>query len=141
ALVCVILALREHRQRRIQNAGEVARGLGIRVVGAVPHLPNLELHLVGPTGEPELEGHPALESIDALRTLLLRESEGARVVLLTSGVAGEGKRTWASPRASSLARAGRKTLLIDGDLRRPAVHQLFELPMQPGFSEVLLAEV
>jgi succinoglycan biosynthesis transport protein ExoP len=43
--------------------------------------------------------------------------------------------------ASSLARAGRKTLLLDGDLRRPSVHQLFEMPMQPGFSEVLLGEV
>jgi capsular exopolysaccharide synthesis family protein len=143
AMVCFLLALGEHRQRRIHHAGQVARGLGIRVVGTVPHLPGLEHHLVGPTGEPELEGHPALESIDALRTVLLREagSDGGRVVLVTSAVAGEGKTTLASHLAGSLARAGRKTLLIDGDLRAPAVHQLFEVPMQPGFSEVLLAEV
>jgi capsular exopolysaccharide synthesis family protein len=142
-VVCMALALGEHRKRKIHHVGEVARGLGIRVVGAVPHLPNLEQKLIGPTGEPELEGHPALESIDALRTLLLREggANPVRVVLVTSAAAGEGKTTLASHLASSLARAGRKTLLIDGDLRSPAVHQLFELPMQPGFSEVLLAEV
>jgi capsular exopolysaccharide synthesis family protein len=143
ALVCFVVALGEHQQRRIHNAGEVARGLGIRVVGAVPNLPHLEHHLVGANGDSDLEGHPALESIDALRTVLLREAgaDGGRVVLVTSAVAGEGKTTLASHLAGSLARAGRKTLLIDGDLRRPAVHQLFEVQMQPGFSEVLLAEV
>ncbi len=68
-------------------------------------------------------------------------AEAARVLLVTSAGPGEGKTTLAAHLASSLARAGRKTLLIDGDLRRPGVHQLFELPQQPGFSEVLLGEV
>jgi capsular exopolysaccharide synthesis family protein len=137
--VCMGLAWTEVRHRRIRSAGEVSRGLGIRVVGAVPNLP----HLIGPTGEPDLEGHPALESIDAIRTLLLRnaDSEATRVVMVTSATTGEGKTTVASHLASSLARAGRKTLLIDGDLRTPSAHQLFELPMHPGLSEVLLAEV
>jgi capsular exopolysaccharide synthesis family protein len=141
--VCMSVAWLDVRQRRIRSAGEVSRGLGIRVVGAVPSVPNLEHHLVGPTGEPDLEGHPALESIDALRTQLLRDAddEHTRVVMVTSATNGEGKTTVASHLASSLARAGRKTLLIDGDLRRPSAHQLFELPMQPGFSEVLLGEV
>jgi succinoglycan biosynthesis transport protein ExoP len=141
--VCMSLAWLDVRQRRIRSAGEVSRSLGIRVVGAVPSVPNLEHHLVGPTGEPDLEGHPALESIDALRTQLLRDANDVhtRVVMVTSATHGEGKTTVASHLASSLARAGRKTLLIDGDLRRPSAHQLFELPMQPGFSEVLLSEV
>jgi capsular exopolysaccharide synthesis family protein len=141
--VCMALAWLDVRQRRIRSAGEVSRGLGIRVVGAVPTLPHMERHLIGPTGEPDLEGHPALESIDALRTMLLRaaDDEATRVVMVTSATHGEGKTTVASHLASSLARAGRKTLLIDGDLRRPSAHQLFELPMQPGFSEVLLSEV
>ncbi len=141
--VCMGVAWLDVRQRRIRSAGEVSRGLGIRVVGAVPTVPNLEHRLVGPAGEPDLEGHPALESIDALRTQLLRDADDVhtRVVMVTSATHGEGKTTVASHLASSLARAGRKTLLIDGDLRRPSAHQLFELPMQPGFSEVLLSEV
>jgi capsular exopolysaccharide synthesis family protein len=61
--------------------------------------------------------------------------------MVTSAVSGEGKTTLASHLASSLARAGRRTLLVDCDLRRPAAHQLFELPLQPGFSEVLMNEV
>ncbi len=141
--VCMCVAWLDVRQRRIRSAGEVSRGLGIRVVGAVPAVPNLEQHLVGPTGQPDLEGHPALESIDALRTQLLRDADDVhtRVVMVTSATQGEGKTTVASHLASSLARAGRKTLLLDGDLRRPSAHQLFELSMHPGFSEVLLNEV
>src|SRR5262249_50848002 len=54
---------------------------------------------------------------------------------------GEGKTTLSSSLALSLARAGRRTLLVDCDLRRPAAHQLFEQTLQPGFSEVLLGEV
>src|SRR5262249_52675958 len=53
----------------------------------------------------------------------------------------EGKTTLASNLALSLARAGRRTVLVDCDLRRPAAHQLFEQTLQPGFSEILLNEV
>jgi polysaccharide biosynthesis transport protein len=139
-LVCMAIAWLDVRQRRVRSAGEVANGLGIRVVGAVPGAAHLERRL---TAEAELAGSPALESFDAIRTQLLRDdgAEVARIVLVTSAGAGEGKTTLAGHLASSLARAGRKTLLIDGDLRSPSVHQLFELPMQPGFSEVLLGEV
>ena len=141
--VCMALAWTEVRHRRIRSAGEVSGGLGIRIIGAVPSLPDFQRHLIDPAGEPDLEGHPALESIDALRTQLLRDAdaEATRVVMVTSATRGEGKTTVASHLASSLARAGRKTLLIDGDLRAPSAHQLFELPMQPGFSEVALGEV
>ena len=106
-------------------------------------MPHLERHLVGPAGDSELEGTPVMESIDAIRTRLLHEADvrATRVVMVTSATVGEGKTTLASALASSLARAGRKTLLLDGDLRRPTVHELFEIPMQPGFSEVLLGEI
>jgi polysaccharide biosynthesis transport protein len=100
-----------------------------------------QAQLAGINGE--ASGHNLLESIDAIRTALLRDAsmQGTRVVMVTSADDGEGKTTLAGYLASSLARAGRRTLLLDGDLRRPACHQLFELPLQPGFSEVLLEEI
>src|SRR5581483_3177992 len=91
----------------------------------------------------ELYRHNLIESVDAIRTMLLRNAgpENLRVLMVTSAVGSEGKTTLASNLAMSLARAGRKTLLLDCDLRRPAAHQLFEQTLQPGFSEVVLQEV
>src|SRR5262249_48176998 len=141
--VCAGLAWWEWRKQKVQGAGEISRGLGIRVVGAVPRQDGLEKQLVGPAGETVLEGTPVMESIDAIRTRLLHEADtrSTRVVMVTSATGGEGKTTLAAALASSLARAGRKTLLLDGDLRRPAVHQLFEIAPHPGFSEALIGEV
>jgi capsular exopolysaccharide synthesis family protein len=128
----------EHRRRRIHSPDEVAQGLGLRVVGAVPRLPASRSET-----DWNLEQHCLLESINAIRAMLLRDAsiDATRVVMVTSAVAGEGKTTLASHLASSLAQAGRKTLLLDCDLRRPALHELFELDLQPGFSEFLLGEV
>src|SRR5262249_26886645 len=50
------------------------------------------------------------------------------------------KTSLASQLAASLARAWRKTLLVDGDLRHPAAHKLFDLTLEPGLSEVLRGE-
>ncbi|HZT80483.1 MAG TPA: AAA family ATPase, partial [Gemmataceae bacterium] len=133
----------ESRARRVHTAEEVATGLGLRVVGAVPPLPVPALRLPTVVAEAEAGGHQLLESIDGIRTMLLRDasSSGRRLLLVTSAVSGEGKTTLASHLAGSLARAGRRTLLIDCDLRRPTLHQLFEVPPHPGFSEALLGEV
>jgi capsular exopolysaccharide synthesis family protein len=133
-LVALGVGLLEFRARRIHSAEEVALGLGIRVVGAVPQLRRQ-------ADANQQEG--VVESIDAIRTLLLHDAnvEAARVVMVTSAAPGEGKTTLACSLADSLARAGRKTLLIDCDLRTPAAHQMFELPLQPGFSEILLGEI
>jgi capsular exopolysaccharide synthesis family protein len=83
------------------------------------------------------------ESIDGVRTILMHDSTAHRrqVVLVTSAATMEGRTTVASQLAASLARAGRRTLLIDGDLRRPALHALFDVPLEDGLCEVLRAEV
>jgi capsular exopolysaccharide synthesis family protein len=139
---CFGVAWWEFRRRRVRSPEEVSTGLGIRVVGAVPASPDVEAIINAPPEE-ELDGHLVLESIDAIRTLVLNSArqDATRVLMVTSAESGEGKTTLASHLAGSLSRAGRKTLLIDGDLRQPAVHQFFEAPMEPGLSEVLLGEV
>ena len=53
----------------------------------------------------------------------------------------EGSTTVASSLALSLARAGRRTLLVDGDLRAPALHKLFGMALEDGLSEVLRSEI
>jgi capsular exopolysaccharide synthesis family protein len=139
--VCLLVGWWEFRARRIQSSEEVIKGLGMRVVGVVPALPvRVRSRLV--TSGKEAAGSSLLESIDGIRTVLLRDAsvQETRVVMVTSAVSGEGKTTLASHLAGSLARSGRRTLLIDCDFRHPAVHQLFEVPLSPGFSEAVLGE-
>jgi polysaccharide biosynthesis transport protein len=140
--VCLVIAWLEFRARRIQSSDEVIRGLGIRVVGAVPALP-VRVRSRPAQAKQTAAGNMLLESIDGIRTVLLRDAglQETRIVMVTSAVSGEGKTTLASHLAGSLARSGRRTLLIDCDLRHPAVHQLFELPLSPGFSEAVLGEM
>jgi capsular exopolysaccharide synthesis family protein len=144
AFFCVGLCVSwlEGRSRRLHTVQEVA-GLGLRVVGSVPVLPAAgRRRLVAGADEQQVYGPTFLESIDAIRTLLLRDAhmDGSKVLMITSAVEGEGKTTLASHLATSLARAGRKTLLIDCDLRRPILQEVFNIPLQPGVSEVLLGQ-
>jgi capsular exopolysaccharide synthesis family protein len=138
ALACFCIGYLEFRHRRLNGPEEVDEGLGIRVVGTLPAL-NARKAL-----DPN---HPVVaqltESIDGVRTILMHDSTSKRrqVVLVTSGATMEGRTTVASQLAASLARAGRRTLLIDGDLRRPALHALFDVPLEDGLCEVLRAEV
>ena len=80
--------------------------------------------------------------VDATRTVLLHGAapESFRVLMVTSALQGEGKTFVSSHLAGSLARAGLRTLLVDGDLRNPALHRLFGLGQAPGLSELLRGE-
>ena len=144
-LVLFGVAFVEFRARKICGPDELTRGLGLSVVGTVPALPAAARSKSGtPWSGADTSRHQQLhEAVDAIRTQLLHASrtDNLRVIMISSAVGHEGKTTLASQLAVSLARAWRKTLLIDGDLRKPAAHTLFQLPQDPGFSEVLRGEV
>jgi capsular exopolysaccharide synthesis family protein len=57
--------------------------------------------------------------------------------MVTSALSGEGKTSLAGHLAVSLARAGRRTLLIDGDMRKPTLHRLVNLPSDVGLTDLL----
>lgn len=133
---------REVRTRRVYGAQDVTQRLGTNVLGTLPILPARARRLLS-TGR-EGYWHALLgESVDAIRTQLLRaaQTEGLKVVMVSSALGGEGKTSLATHLAISLARAWRKTLLIDGDLRKPAIHQQFEQTLEPGFCDVLRGEL
>lgn len=79
------------------------------------------------------------ESLRGVRSALLLSPEGTskRMLAVTSAVPGDGKTTFTTNFAVTLANSGNKTLLIDADLRRGNVHGYFEQPLEGGLSEVL----
>ena len=127
----------DFRSRRLNNSNQMDDGLGIRVVGA---LPSLAFRRESDEADPVLA--MLMESIDSVRTTLMHASTSkeTRVVMIASAMGKEGRSTIASQLAASLARAGRRTLLLDGDLRHPSLHHLFDFPLDDGFCEVLRAE-
>lgn len=84
--------------------------------------------------------HLAVEAYRGLRTNVqfLGLDEPISVVQLTSSMAGEGKTTTSSNLAVVLAQAGHRVALVDADLRRPRIHEVFGVAQVPGFTDLLL---
>jgi capsular exopolysaccharide synthesis family protein len=84
--------------------------------------------------------HELIEAHRNVRSALFFRSSVVvkpRSILITSAVPGEGKSTLSSNLAVTFALAGSRVLLIDADLRRGVLHNLFQAPVSPGFSECL----
>jgi capsular exopolysaccharide synthesis family protein len=88
----------------------------------------------------EATRHAFVEAYRNLRSSLLYIAESGarpRTIVVTSSVPGEGKSVTSANLAITLANAGSRVLLIDGDLRKGVLHELFTVAPEPGFSEVL----
>src|SRR6185295_12018583 len=100
-----------------------------------------------PVGQIELVPHERprtliSESYRSLRTaLLLSTARELRVVAVTSAVAGEGKTATAANLAVVLAQLGRQVLIVDCDLRKPRLHQVFNVSNRLGLVNQLTAAV
>ncbi|HEY5036751.1 MAG TPA: polysaccharide biosynthesis tyrosine autokinase [Chthoniobacterales bacterium] len=94
--------------------------------------------------QPDDARHVFAESYRNVRSsIFFMPYEGPRpkTLLITSAVPNEGKSTISSNLAITMALSGAKTLLIDGDLRRGALRDAFEIHSKIGFAEVLKQEV
>jgi capsular exopolysaccharide synthesis family protein len=132
----------EFQSRKVNSVKEVNDGLGIRVIGELPNISGRAFRRVrGGKGQNVLKALMA-ERIDGTRTALIHTTaiDPPRVVMVTSAQPHEGKTTTSSQLAASLARSGRRTLLIDADIRNPGVHRVFEMPQDPGLCELLRGE-
>lgn len=92
----------------------------------------------------QLEPHaPRVESFRVLRTNLqfVEVDSDAKVFVVTSALPEEGKTTTSVNLAITLAQAGHRTLLVEGDLRRPKATSLLNLDNAVGVTTVLLGRV
>ncbi len=127
---------------KLRYPDQVSRGLGIPILGAVPHLRNLPR---GGRGGGARVPDDVNEVVEALRGVCLNlvYAHGGRAPLLvtiTSPGAGDGKSFISANLAHTFADGGHRTLLIDADIRRGVLHRRLSVRRRPGLSDFLRGE-
>jgi capsular exopolysaccharide synthesis family protein len=111
--------------RRLSSVDLAESFLGLPALAAIPESSHRRL-----AAGPLIAKYPASAAAEAFRSLrtalsLLHLPDDGRCILFTSAVPGEGKSYCSMNYAAALAQRGWRTLLIDGDLRRPRQQQSF----------------
>ena len=138
----VLVSLAESLDTRVRSADDVAGRLGLPLLTRIP-IPPRTLRKAGTLGMLGDEGGPETEAYRKLRINLdfANLSTKARTIMVTSAVEQEGKSTTVGNLAVALARAGRRVVLIDLDLRKPYLDHFFDLTGRPGLTDVALRSV
>lgn len=127
----------EFLSQTVKSAKEVEEFLKIPLLGFVPHekqrkgLEDYRIMLK--------EGNVlTAENVRNIRTMLSFSLNAGKIksLLITSSLQGEGKSFLSSSLAAAFAQAGKKVLLVDGDLRRGRLHRIFKLSNENGLSSL-----
>jgi polysaccharide biosynthesis transport protein len=124
----------EYLDTSVRTMEDVERLLSLPVLGVVPR----GIKLLPETGEdtPDAEAYRIMQTgVD-----IARRKIDVSVITVVSGGPSEGKSTTVCNLATSYARSGLLTLIIDGDLRRPVQHKLFNLDNRVGLAEFLRSQ-
>lgn len=161
----MVSVAREAVDTTVRTRDEVEAITGIPVVAAIPHfrerpgspgalagrmlrrLPSRSSAGAAPSARQSLltagsRNHEIAEAFRAIPATIAHPHEDSphQAVLVTSPAPGEGKSVSAANLAVVLAQQGKRTLLVDADLRAGTLHDLARTPRQPGLAEVLRGE-
>lgn len=143
--------IRETIDKRISNTEEITSKTDLRLLGTTPKLSaskgilsKLPLFNSQITSTREVvEWQPFREAIDMIYENLRLSSgySSLKSLAVTSAIAGEGKSTFTLGLALTVARHQHRVLVIDADLRRPSLHQSFNLNNDLGLSDYLASDI
>ncbi|MHC4876222.1 MAG: polysaccharide biosynthesis tyrosine autokinase [Planctomycetota bacterium] len=146
-LLGAIILLKEWSDTSLKSVSEIRESIPLSILGTVPVFnPNAR----GVAGSPmhralcyfHRPGSPEAEAYRSVRTAFnVSVPEEHNVIQVTSPEPGDGKSTLIANLAIAMAQSGRQVLLIDADLRRPALHTLFGLRSDIGVTDVLAGEI
>lgn len=145
----------EYLDRSLRSPQQVEQYLGLPTLGIIPSTsrstaPSYSYGLRRREGRDKKEevaielmphAHPRSTIAEAYRdfrtALLLSQAGGMRSVVVTSALPGEGKTSTAVNLAAVMGQIGRKVLVIDADLHKPRLHQVFQVTNRRGLVSVL----
>ncbi len=130
--------LRENLDNAVRTPQDL-EDLGLVHLGSIPAAKNpgkreLALAALDDAESPQAAAYHKVRS--ALEFIALERD--LKSVVITSALQGEGKTTLAANLATVMAQANKRTILIDGDLRRPRIHKVFKTKQSPGITNVVM---
>ncbi|HEY4716777.1 MAG TPA: polysaccharide biosynthesis tyrosine autokinase [bacterium] len=134
--------IREYLDRTIRNEEQISEYFNIPILGVIPHMEtdgNNKIQTINSFSAKSTEA----EFYRILRTNLKLSQLGKKSnsILITSTAPNEGKTTTSVNLGITLAQSGSKTLIIDVDLRKPQLHNIFNLSRQAGLTDLLIGEI
>lgn len=128
--------LLEFLDRTIKTTSDVERVFGLPVIGYISEISDEENKAVVVHQKPN---SVLAENFRLLRSNIefFQISNPIKTILITSPNQGNGKTTVASNLAISISQGEQEVILVDADLRRPAVHTALEMSREPGLSDVI----
>jgi capsular exopolysaccharide synthesis family protein len=146
ALVCTLLGLLsglalcylfEWWDTSYRGPEDIAQHLGLPVYGHVPRMTHQQEGKIFELVMDQAPKSAAAEAFRTLRTALMLSASPPKKFTITSPEPGDGKTLILTNLATAFAKSGLRVLLIDGDMRRPRLREIFQLPRNSGLSELL----
>jgi len=144
--------LRYITDQQYHDPHQIQSELGVPVLAHIPHLSRHRLvpgrkhngQLTQPTTRLFMNSRPDSAEAEACRAIqtalwLHHRRDGQKVIQITSPRVGDGKTTLAANLSAALALPDQRILLIDANLRRPAIHELLGINNQVGLATLMAA--
>src|SRR5438034_2706830 len=118
---------------RVHHPDQVTEQMGLSIIGVLPHVRDRR------AGPDDQQVAHAIEAMRSIRLSLTHAhgAAGPMLVTISSPGVGDGKSFVSANLALAFAEAGRRTLLIDGDVRRGSLHRAVRARRQPGLTDFL----
>lgn len=141
--------VRTMQDNTIRSVEDLKNRFGLTPIGQIPLFDPSKISVApGSRLDPSLvyvhrSGSNVAEAYRSVRTALFfsTQGQGHQVFQVTSAEPNDGKTTLACNLAAAIANAGKSVLLIDGDLRRPRVHDCFGESQRPGLADILIGAI
>lgn len=131
--------LREFLDNRIKDEEEVTKRSSLPLLGSIPHFTEGEK---GKGGEIKVFNSPKSGVSEAFRNLrtnlqFMSFEKESLMIATTSTISGEGKTTVSTNLGAIMSMAGKKTIILNLDMRKPTLHERFGIEIGKGLSSLL----